>query len=147
MNGKKQNEVKVSFPSLSVNERFARLTAAGFAAALDPTVDELSDIKTAVSEAVTNAIVHGYRDRVGTVTLTCRQLEGGILVFIVTDRGCGIGDVGQAMTPCFTTAPSEERSGLGFTVMQTFMDKLRVRSTPGKGTRVTMTKCIRGRER
>lgn len=134
------NECRVSFPALSVNEGYARTCTAAFAAQCDPTVKELSELKTAVSEAVTNAIVHGYRERSGNVELILRQLSGGMIQLIVRDRGAGIADIEQAMTPLFTTAPEEERSGLGFSVMESFMDKVSVRSAPGKGTTVTMEK-------
>lgn len=140
------NEVKLSFPSRSVNEGFARVAVSSFFAQMDPTVDELADIKTAVSEAVTNAIVHGYRDRLGAIHMTLRILGGGVAYIKIRDRGCGIADVKQAMEPLFTTAPEEERAGLGFAVMQSFMDKLRVYSVLQKGTTVVMTKSILSRE-
>ena len=136
------NECRLSFPSLSVNESYARAAAAAFAAQADPTVREISEIKTAVSEAVTNAIVHGYRGCVGTVELIMRQYPGGLFYICVRDKGAGIQDVEQAMTPLFTTAPEEERSGLGFSVMESFMDRVSVKSAPGKGTSVTMEKRI-----
>ena len=139
------NEVKVNFWSRSANEGFARLAVSSFFAQLDPTVDELSDVKTAVSEAVTNSIVHGYRDTLGTVSMTLRILEGNIAYIRIRDNGCGIPDIKQAMDPLFTTAPDEERAGLGFAVMQSFMDKVRVFSTPGRGTTVVMTKQITSR--
>ncbi len=134
------NECRVSFLSLSVNEAYARTAAAAFAAQLDPTVKEISEIRTAVSEAVTNAIVHGYRGGAGMVEMTLRQLSGGIISIIVRDKGAGIADIEQAMTPLFTTAPEEERSGLGFSVMESFMDSVSVKSAPGKGTSVYMEK-------
>lgn len=134
------NECRVSFSALSVNEGYARTCAAAFAAQCDPTVKELSELKTAVSEAVTNAIVHGYRDRSGNVELVLRHLSGEMIQIIVRDKGVGIADIGQAMTPLFTTAPEEERSGLGFSVMESFMDRVSVKSSPGKGTTVTMEK-------
>lgn len=135
------NESRISFLSLSRNEGFARSAAAAFAAQADPTVEELAAIKTAVSEAVTNAIVHGYRDSVGIVELTLRLYADGTFYISVKDKGCGIGDVEKALEPMFTTAPAdEERSGLGFTVMESFTDKLRVKSAVGKGTTVTMEK-------
>ncbi len=134
------NETKIQFLSLSVNEAFARSAAAAFASQSDPTVEEISEIKTAVSEAVTNAIVHGYRNTVGTVELTLRRYSGEVIYISVKDKGRGIEDVSQAMTPLFTTAAEEERSGLGFSVMESFMDKLRVKSSVGKGTTVTMEK-------
>lgn len=139
------NECRLSFPSLSVNEGFARSAAAAFAAQFDPTVQEIGEIKTAVSEAVTNAIVHGYRDTVGDVELILRRLSDGTLYISVKDKGAGIADIEQAMTPLFTTAPDEERSGLGFSVMESFMDKLRVKSAVGKGTTVRMEKRLQSR--
>ena len=135
------DQVTVTFTSRSANEGFARSAAACFAAQLDPTLDELADIKTAVSEAVTNAIVHAYPDRLGTIVMRLRLLEGGVLEVRVRDTGVGIPDVEQARAPLFTTG-SEERSGMGFTIMESFMDSLNVRSAPGKGTTVTMRKRI-----
>ena len=136
------NQIRLTFPSRSTNEGFARVTAAAFAAQLDPTVEEISEIKTAVSEAVTNCIVHGYGDKLGPITLTGRIYEGGRLILIIKDRGKGIEDIAQAMEPLFTTGNEEERSGMGFTIMETFMDKVKVRSKPGSGTTVTFTKQI-----
>jgi len=133
------NQSTVTFTSRSANEGFARAAAACFAAQLDPTLDELSDVKTAVSEAVTNAIVHAYPDRLGTVAMRLRLFENNELEIQVKDAGVGIKDVEQARTPLFTTG-NEERSGMGFTIMESFMDQLKVRSTPGKGTTVTMRK-------
>ena len=133
------NEVKVEFLSRSANEGFARAAAACFAAQLDPTLDEIGDIKTAVSEAVTNAIVHAYPDTLGKVELKLRLYPGNELELIVRDWGVGIPDIEQARTPLFTTG-NEERSGMGFTIMESFMDAVKVRSTPGKGTTVTMRK-------
>lgn len=134
---KTQNQVVLEFPSRSSNESFARTAAACFAAQLDPTLEEINDIKTAVSEAVTNAIVHGYPDRIGTITLRLRILEENTLEILVRDKGVGIPDVAQARTPMFTTG-SDDRAGMGFTIMESFMDTLKVRSAPGKGTSVTM---------
>lgn len=134
---KTQNQVTLEFPSRSSNESFARTAAACFAAQLDPTLEEINDIKTAVSEAVTNSIVHGYPDRIGKIILRLRILEDNILEILVRDKGVGIADVSQARTPMFTTG-SEERAGMGFTIMESFMDSLKVRSAPGKGTCVTM---------
>ena len=136
-----ENHVTLEFPSRSANEGFARTAAACFAAQLDPTLDEVNDIKTAVSEAVTNAIVHAYPDTLGRVVLRLRIREGNSLEIVVKDWGVGIADVEQARTPLFTTG-SEERSGMGFTIMESFMDTLRVRSAPGKGTTVTMARRI-----
>ena len=133
------NEVTLTFPSRSSNEGFARSAAACFAAQMDPTLNELEDIKTAVSEAVTNAIVHGYPDAIGTVTLKLRVCPGNILELTVKDKGRGIPDVEKARQPMFTTGGAE-RSGMGFTIMESFMDQLLVRSLPGRGTTVTMKK-------
>ncbi len=134
------NECRLSFSPNSENEAFARTAAAAFAAQFDPTVREISEIRTAVSEAVTNAIVHGYRECTGLVELHMRRYSGGLFTISVRDRGAGIADIPQAMTPLFTTAPDEERSGLGFSVMESFMDKVTVKSAPGKGTTVTLEK-------
>ncbi|WP_298528195.1 anti-sigma F factor [uncultured Ruminococcus sp.] len=134
------NSIKFTMPSLSVNESAARAVVSSFLIQTDPTVEELSDIRTAVSEAVTNAVVHAYRGTSGMIELTVKLLRDREIYIRVKDRGCGIPDISQAMEPLFTTAPEEERSGLGFSVMQSFMDKLSVRSAEGKGTTVTMRK-------
>ena len=139
---KTTNEMKLSFPSRSCNEAFARTVTAAFIAPLDPTVSELSDLKTAVSEAVTNCIVHGYRRSDGTIFLDGRIREDGRVIIRIRDKGVGIADVKQAMEPLFTTAPEEERAGLGFAVMQSFCDKVRVTSRLGQGTSVTLEKRI-----
>ena len=136
-----ENYFKISFPSRSVNEAFARMTIASFCMQFDPTIEQLNDIKTAVSEAVTNCVVHAYPDNVGTVYITAK-LKNNILTVTVKDKGVGISDVQQAMQPMFTTDVKTERAGLGFAVMQTFMDKIKVYSTVDKGTRVVMTKNI-----
>ena len=141
MKSKASNYITLEFPSRSANEGFARTAMACFAAQMDPTLNELEDIKTAVSEAVTNAIVHAYPDRLGKITLRLRLLGENELEIQVRDTGVGIPDVEQARTPLFTTG-NEERSGMGFTIMESFMDKLTVRSAPGKGTTVTMRKRI-----
>ena len=141
---KAENYVTLEFLSRSANEGFARMAAASFAAQLDPTLDEIGDIKTAVSEAVTNAIVHAYPDELGKIVMKLRILEGGVLELTVRDWGRGIDDIRQARQPLFTTG-GQERSGMGFTIMESFMDKVRVRSVPGKGTSVTMDKFIKGR--
>ena len=141
MTTKEINSAEVRFLSRSANEGFARTAAACFAAQLDPTLEEVNDIKTAVSEAVTNSIVHGYPDRLGRVLLRLRLLEDNTVEVQVKDWGVGIGDIGQARTPMFTTGGGE-RSGMGFTIMESFMDSLKVRSAPGKGTAVTMRKRI-----
>ena len=138
------NEMKVTFPSSSANEAFGRAVVAAFAAQLDPTIDELSDLKTAVSEAVTNCIVHAYRDGIGDITLSVKLYEGRRLVIQVKDKGCGIENVQQAMEPLFTTG-GEARAGLGFAVMESFMNRLQVASKPGRGTVVTMEKRLLGR--
>ena len=135
------NYITIEFPSRSANEGFARSAAAACAVQLDPTLEELGDIKTAVSEAVTNAIVHAYPDTIGRVTMKLRVREGRLLEIVVKDRGVGIADVERARTPLFTTG-GEERSGMGFTIMESFMDSLKVRSAPGKGTTVTMRRQI-----
>lgn len=134
------NEIKFTMPSLSVNESTARAVVSSFLIQADPTVEELSDIRTAVSEAVTNAVVHAYRNSKGNIELVVKLLAGREVYIRIKDRGCGIEDVEQAMQPLFTTAPEEERSGLGFSVMSSFMDKLNVKSSSGKGTTVTMRK-------
>ena len=133
------NQVSLVFPSRSANEAFARTAAAAFAAQLDPTLDELGDVNTAVSEAVTNAIVHAYPDTLGKVEVKLRLYPGNQLELIVRDWGVGIPDIEKARTPLFTTG-NEERSGMGFTIMESFMDSVKIRSTPGKGTTVTMRK-------
>jgi len=138
---KQINEMKLEFPGRSVNEGFARSVIASFAAQLDPTLDELNDIKTAVSEAVTNCIVHAYPDRIGNVVLRGRIFEDGRIEIVVKDSGVGIADVAKARTPMFTTG-NGDRSGMGFTIMESFMDKLYVRSKVGGGTTVRMVKKI-----
>lgn len=142
---KPQNECKVTFQSRSQNEALARSVVAAFAAQADPTVEELSDLRTAVSEAVTNCIVHAYPDTLGPITLHMCLFEDRRLSLRIRDRGRGIEDVAQAMEPLFTTG-GEERSGLGFTVMESFTDRVRVRSTPGKGTCVTLEKRLMTRD-
>ena len=139
-----ENYVTLEFLSRSSNEGFARVAAAGFAAQLDPTLDELGDIKTAVSEAVTNAIVHGYPDQLGKIVMKLKLLENNTLEITVRDWGRGIEDIQQARQPLFTTG-GEERSGIGFTIMESFMDRLTVKSTPGRGTTVTMRRRISAR--
>lgn len=135
------NMMSLKFESRSKNESFARQTVAAFAAQLDPTIDELNDIKTAVSEAVTNCIVHAYKDKLGYITITAKIFEGNEIQISVKDKGCGIPDVKKAMEPLFTTGDSE-RSGMGFTIMQSFMDKLKITSREESGTLVTMSKKI-----
>ncbi len=135
------NQMQLEFPSRSANEAFARTAVACFAAQMDPTVEELNDIKTAVSEAVTNCIVHAYPDKIGKITLKARILEGGVLDLSIRDRGCGIADVAQARQPMFTTGGAE-RSGMGFTIMESFMTAIRVTSSSGKGTCVYLKRKI-----
>ena len=144
MKPKCENYITLEFLSRSANEGFARGAVACFAAQLDPTLEELGDIKTAISEAVTNAIVHAYPDRLGKIVLKARILAGGVLEISVRDWGRGIADVEKARQPLYTTG-GEERSGMGFTIMESFMDRLTVRSQEGKGTRVTMCRRIRPR--
>lgn len=142
---KTANYIKLEFPAKSSNEAFARAAAAAFAAQLDPTIDEIGDIKTAVSEAVTNAIVHAYPDSMGLVWMKLRILGDEVLEISIKDKGRGIEDVKKAMEPLFTTG-GDDRSGMGFTIMDSFMDKIRVRSHPGKGTTVTMQRRIKARK-
>ncbi len=134
-----ENYYKLSFPSRSVNESFARMTVSSFCMQFDPTIEQINDIKTAVSEAVTNCVVHAYPDSIGTVYITA-VIRNGVLKITVKDKGVGIPDVQKAMEPMYTTDAGSERAGLGFAVMQAFMDKVKVYSAPGKGTRVVMTK-------
>lgn len=138
------NEFKMTVDSRSVNESFARTAVAAFAAQLDPTVEEINDIKTAVSEAVTNCIVHGYKNSVGKIFITVRIKNESAVLITVKDRGTGIEDIKKAREPLFTTGGSD-RAGLGFSVMESFTDRLTVRSTLGKGTTVTLYKRIFGR--
>lgn len=139
-----ENYMKLEFPARSINEGYARAAVAAFAAQLDPTLAEIGDIKTAVSEAVTNAVVHAYPNSIGTILIRGRILSDSVLELVVKDYGVGIPDVEQARTPMYTTGGSE-RSGMGFTIMESFMDSLRVRSTQGRGTTVTMRRKIRHR--
>lgn len=138
---KPTNEVKLTFLSRSANEGFARTAAACFAAQLDPTLDEVNDVKTAVSEAVTNCIVHAYPERLGLVSMRLRLFEDNTLEIVIKDSGVGIPDVERARKPLYTTG-GDDRSGMGFTIMESFMDTLKVRSTPGKGTTVTMRRQV-----
>ena len=137
------NQMKLEFVSVPENEGFARVAVSAFAVQLNPTLDVLADIKTAVSEAVTNAIVHGYGERKGVVTVSAALRPDGVLEVSVHDRGRGIDDIPRAMQPFFTTQPEKERSGMGFSVMQTFMDDVQVESAPGEGTTVRMKKRLR----
>ncbi|MBR5520549.1 MAG: anti-sigma F factor [Oscillospiraceae bacterium] len=136
-----KNYYKISFPSRSVNESFARMTISAFCMQLDPTVEQVNDIRTAVSEAVTNCVVHAYPDTIGTIYITA-TIKDSILKITVKDKGIGISDIQKAMEPMYSTDMHNERAGLGFAVMQAFMDKVKVYSKPGKGTRVVMTKNI-----
>ena len=142
---KAENSAKIQFDSLSANEAFARGAAAAFLARYDPTVPQLADLKTAVSEAVTNCIVHAYPDRVGPIVMTLAVYPGRLVKITVADRGVGIPDIPKAMEPLFTTGNPEERSGLGFAVMQSFMDRVKVTSRPGKGTKVVLIKRLSAR--
>lgn len=135
------NKMKLEFLSVSQNERFARTAVAAFITQLNPTLEEIEDIKAAVSEAVTNAIIHGYNDTCGTVFVSC-SYEDTLVKIEISDFGCGIEDVALARTPLYTGSEDSERSGLGFTVMETFMDEIEVKSTKGKGTTVTLIKNI-----
>lgn len=140
------NEFKLTIDSKSINEAFCRVVVSAFVTPLDPTIEELSDLKTAVSEAVTNCIVHGYSNKDGKIYITGTVAEDNIVKLKITDKGKGIEDIKQAMTPLFTTGGAD-RAGLGFTVMQSFCDRIAVKSTIGKGTTVTMTKRIQGRSK
>lgn len=136
------NEMNLNFLSKSSNESFARSVVSSFVLNLDPTINELADIKTAVSEAVTNCIVHGYKMEDGIIYINAKITEANKVIIKIRDRGCGIENVQKAMEPLFTTAPEEERAGLGFAVMQSFMENVKVTSKPQKGTTVTMEKTI-----
>lgn len=136
------NEMKLEFLSKSSNEAFARITAAAFAAQLDPTIEELADIKTAVSEAVTNAIIHGYAEKKGIVKMRCQIIEQELIIEI-SDNGQGIENIQLAKQPLYTTKPNLERSGMGFTIMESFMDEVEIESIVGMGTKVTMKKKIK----
>ena len=136
-----ENRMKLEFDSRSANESFARVAVAAFLSQLNPTLEEVADVKTALSEAVTNCVVHAYEGKVEKILVEC-MIKGQELTILVEDRGCGIADVHQAMEPLFTTKPDSERCGMGFAFMEAFMDSLEVESSPGKGTRVTMKKKI-----
>ena len=140
-----ENYMILEFPSKSSNEAFARSAVSCFAAQLDPTMEELGDIRTAVSEAVTNAIVHGYPDELGIISLRCRILKDNVLDIVIKDRGAGISDIEQARRPMFTTGGSD-RSGMGFTIMESFMTNLEISSQPGKGTTVHMRRKLQRRK-
>ncbi|MBE5787909.1 MAG: anti-sigma F factor [Clostridiales bacterium] len=138
-----RNQMKLEFLSVPENEGFARVAVSAFAVQMDPTLEVLADIKTAVSEAVTNAIVHGYGDGMGMVEISAKLDDNGIMEIAVSDQGRGIADIEKAMEPFFTTQPEKERSGMGFSVMQTFMDAVMVESEMGKGTTVRMEKRLK----
>ena len=137
-----ENYMKLEIPAKSCNESFVRAAVAAFVVQLDLSIEEMADIKTAVSEAVTNSIVHGYAEMKGTVYLVCRIMDNAVEIEI-SDSGVGIEDIDKAMQPLYTSRPDGDRSGMGFTVMQTFMDELEVRSLPGEGTTVVMRKCVK----
>ncbi len=141
-----ENEMKLEFLSKSNNEAFARITVAAFVASLDPTIEEISDIKTAVSEAVTNSIVHGYEDRIGIINLRCKIIDRDVIIEI-SDNGKGIENIEMAKQPLYTSKPNLERSGMGFTIMESFMDDLNVESVLGLGTKITMKKTIKEQPR
>lgn len=145
MKEKCENEMKLEFISKSSNEAFARVAVAAFAAQLDPTIEELADIKTAVSEAVTNSIIHGYEDKQGIIKIVCKLKENEIIIEI-SDTGKGIEDIEAAKEPLYTTKPNLERSGMGFTIMESFMDSMEIESIIGLGTKVTMAKKIKEKE-
>ncbi len=139
------NRMKMNFTAKSVNEGFARIAVCGFISSLDPTVDELGDIKTAVSEAVTNCIVHAYKEGLGQIYIDVKITDSGKVVIRIRDRGCGICDINRAMEPLYTSSECGERAGLGFALMQSLTDKVRVISKPDKGTTVVLEKIIRSR--
>ena len=136
-----KNRMRLEMAALSENERFARTVCAAFVLGLDPTLDEIDEIKTAVSEAVTNSVIHAYEDGDGTIVIE-GETDGRCVSYIISDSGCGIADVDKAREPLYTGKPDSERSGMGFSIMEAFMDELEVESSPGKGTRVTMRKRI-----
>lgn len=138
------NYVNIKIPSLSTNEAFARSTVAAFCSSLNPTIEEISDIKTAVSEAVTNCIIHGYEDKIGDIDIKC-NIKDNVIEVIIEDYGCGITNIEKAKEPLYTSKPELERSGMGFTVMETFMDELLVMSEKGVGTKVILRKIINPR--
>lgn len=144
MKNKVINEFRMEVPSRSVNESFVRTVVAAFTAQLDPTLEEINDIKTAVSEAVTNCIVHGYKEKMGKIYISVTVYDNGLVRIKIRDKGCGIENIKKAMEPLFTTSDGE-RAGLGFAVMESFTDKVRVRSKVGSGTTVTLDKIIEGR--
>jgi stage II sporulation protein AB (anti-sigma F factor) len=137
------NYMKLEFASLSQNESFARVAVASFLTQLDPTMDELTDIKTVVSEAVTNAIIHGYEEQSGTITISCSIDQDSVVTIEVCDQGKGIADIQQARQPLYTSKPELERSGMGFTIMESFMDSVEIESEEGKGTTVRLVKKLK----
>ena len=139
------NYAKIVIPAYSKNEGMARMFVSSFASQLDPTIEEINDIKAAVSEAVTNSIVHGYCNKIGDITILLRILGSDTLYIKISDKGIGIPDIKKAMEPMFTSCPEQERSGMGFTVMETLMDKINGTSVPGAGTKVVMTKIIKSK--
>lgn len=139
------NEMKLDFPSHSRNEAFARAAAGAFIASLDPTASELSDIKCALSEAVTNCTVHAYPDKIGIIRLEIKLREDGTVILTVKDKGIGIPDIAKAREPLFTTDAAGERSGMGFTVMEGFSDSVKIKSVPGRGTSVTLVRRLQGK--
>ena len=139
---KYDNEIKLEFISKSCNEAFARIAVAAFASQLDPTIEEIADIKTAVSEAVTNCIIHGYEDKIGIIKVHC-MIKDTNLTIEISDNGVGIEDIDVARTPLYTSKPNLERSGMGFTIMQSFMDELNIESVVNLGTKITMKKTIK----
>lgn len=139
---KYDNEIRLELISKSCNEAFARIAVAAFASQLDPTIEEIADIKTAVSEAVTNCIIHGYEDTIGIIKLHC-MIKDNNLIIEISDNGVGIEDINAAKTPLYTSKPNLERSGMGFTIMQSFMDELSVESVVNLGTKITMKKTIK----
>lgn len=145
MKGIYENEMKIEFESKSDNEAFARISVAAFVANLDPTIEELSDIKTAVSEAVTNSIVHGYENTNGIVKIVCK-ITGNTVILEISDNGKGIENIEEARKPLYTSKPNLERSGMGFTIMESFMDEIKVESILGMGTKITMKKVIKNEE-
>jgi stage II sporulation protein AB (anti-sigma F factor) len=136
-----ENEMKLEFSSKSENEAFARITVASFASQLDPTIEQISDIKTAVSEAVTNCIIHGYENKTGQIKVECK-IQGKTIEIIIIDNGKGIKDIEKAKEPLYTTKPELERSGMGFTIMESFMDELKIESVEEVGTKIKMKKII-----
>ena len=140
------NEMRLEFPAIAQNEGLARMVVSAFLVPLNPTIEQMADVKTAVSEAVTNAVVHGYANRGGKVRMRALCREDGLVVIDVSDRGCGISDIKKAMEPFYTTLEGEERSGMGFTVMESFMDRVEVQSAPGHGTTVRLIKQLDVRE-